>query len=47
MLHDKSIILIDDANPPGAGKPRLATQVLRKNGWRLVLKDQQVLWVKE
>lgn len=45
-LHEDSIVLIDDANIPGGGKPRIARQLLHELGWTEVLKDQQTLWVK-
>lgn len=45
-LHDDSIVLIDDANIPGGGKPRIARQLLSELGWTELLKNQQTLWVK-
>lgn len=45
-LHDDSIVLIDDDNIPGGGKPRLAKELLREAGWIEVLKGQQSLWTK-
>jgi len=48
-LKPTSIVLIDDANFPGGGKPRLAKQVLRESGWLELSShgDQQTLWVRQ
>lgn len=41
-----SVVLIDDNSLPGGGKPRLARQWLRDNGFRLILDYHQTLWEK-
>lgn len=46
LLHDRSVVLIDDANLPGGGKARLARRVLIENGWECVMDAYQTLWVK-
>lgn len=40
----RSVILCDDAYFPSGGKPHLTTKWLVDRGWKLVLKDQQVLF---
>lgn len=45
-LHDRSIVLIDDADLPGGGKPRLAREFLIAAGWTCVLDAYQTLWAK-
>ncbi len=45
-LHPKSIVLLDDNDLPGGGKPPLAKKWLRENGWHCVLDDQQSLWIQ-
>lgn len=45
-LHDKSVILIDDSNFPGRGKPGKLNDWLANNGYELVLDWQQSLWLK-
>ena len=47
LLHDQSIVLIDDNQFPGGGKSRLAKEYLTEKGWHLVLDYQQTLWIKE
>ena len=46
-LHNKSIILIDDAMLAGGGKPKLAKEWLFDNGWECILDSQQTLWIKQ
>ena len=46
LLHDRSIVLIDDANLPGGGKARLARKVLVREGWECLMDEYQTLWVK-
>ena len=46
-LHDRSVILIDDNNFPGGGKPRLAREYLKDRGWEVILDYQQTLWTKK
>jgi len=44
--HDKTMILIDDNNLPGGGKPRLAKDLLIKEGYVCLYDWQQTVWVK-
>lgn len=44
-LHRQSIVLIDDNQLPGGGKPRLAKRRLAELGWLCVLDSQQTLWL--
>ena len=46
-LHKKSIVLIDDNNLAGGGKPRLAREWLLDNGWELLIDYQQTLWIRK
>lgn len=46
-IHDKTIILIDDNNLPGGGKPRLAKDVLIELGYVCLYDWQQTLWLKD
>ncbi len=43
-LHDRSIVLIDDAALPGGGKARLARRILTDEGWRCIMDDYQTVW---
>jgi len=45
FLHQKSVILIDDANLPGGGKAELAREWLLANGWHIVLDLYQSLYI--
>lgn len=45
-LHKKSIILIDDNNLAGGGKPRVAKDRLIELGYTCLLDYQQTLWIK-
>lgn len=45
-LHEQSIVLIDDNNLPGGGKPRLAKQFLADHGWINLIDAYQTLWIK-
>lgn len=45
-LHDRSIVVIDDADLPGGGKARLARKVLAENGWRCALDAYQTVWTR-
>lgn len=45
-LHKKSIVLIDDNNLAGGGKPRLAREWLLDNGWEVLIDYQQTLWIR-
>ncbi len=46
LLHDKSIILIDDNNLAGGGKSRVAKNWLLNNGYICLFDYQQTLWIK-
>ncbi len=46
LLHERSIILIDDNNLPGGGKPRLAKRWLFEQGWHCLYDFQQTVWVR-
>lgn len=46
-LTDKSIILMDDYDMPGYGKPRLANEFLVENGWECVMDLTQILFIKK
>ena len=46
LLHDRSLVLIDDASLPGGGKARLARKVLADAGWTCRLDAYQTLWEK-
>ncbi len=46
LMTDKGVILLDDNNLPGGGKPRLAKEWLAKKGWTCVMDYQQSLWIK-
>lgn len=45
-LHPKSIVLIDDNQLPGGGKPRLAKEYLAEQGWVCLMDFQQSLWIR-
>lgn len=44
-LRKNSIVLIDDANLLGGGKPRLAKEWLSEHGWHVLLDSFQTLWI--
>jgi len=46
-INSKTIVLIDDNQLPGGGKPRLLKEYLLQSGWICLLDLQQSLWVKE
>lgn len=46
-LEQDSIVLIDDNDFPGGGKPGLLKPYLEEQGWTCLLDSQQTLWVKE
>lgn len=45
LLHEKSVILLDDNELPGGGKTRLTREYLQSIGWVEVLCAQQSLWI--
>jgi len=46
LLHDKSLVLIDDNDMENGGKSRLTKAYLQEKGWRCVLDLCQTLWMK-
>ena len=46
-LNDRSIILLDDNDYPGGGKPKLIKEHLSASGWTCLYDWQQSLWVKK
>lgn len=44
LLHQRSLVLIDDAGLPGGGKARLAKQILKAGGWSCIMDAYQTLW---
>lgn len=46
-LTDKTILLIDDNQLPGGGKPKKLKEYLVANKWKCLLDFQQSLWVKK
>src|SRR5271157_551016 len=46
VLHDKSIVLLDDCEFSNGGKSRLSKKWLGKNGWVCLLDAYQSVWVK-
>lgn len=46
ILTDRTILLSDDNQLPGGGKPRLLKDRLLKEGWICLMDLQQTLWIK-
>lgn len=46
-LGPRAIVLIDDSDLPGGGKPLLARRRLAELGWRCELDDYQTLWIRD
>jgi predicted O-methyltransferase YrrM len=44
FLAPQAVVLIDDGDLPGGGKPRLAKERLAELGWTCVIDDYQTLW---
>jgi hypothetical protein len=44
FLHARSLVLIDDGDLPGGGKPLLAKRRLAELGWTCVIDAYQTLW---
>lgn len=44
-LHSKTILLIDDNQLPGGGKPKLLKEYLETRGWVCLFDFQQSLWM--
>lgn len=44
-VHPGTVVLLDDNDLPGGGKPPLAKAWLRERGWHCILDDQQSLWI--
>lgn len=47
FLSPAAVVLIDDGDLPGGGKPRSAKERLAALGWTCVLDDYQTLWVRD
>ena len=45
-LAEGAVVLIDDGDLPGGGKPRLAKERLAQLGWTCILDDYQTLWTR-
>jgi hypothetical protein len=45
-LAASAVVLIDDGDLPGGGKPKLAKERLAQLGWTCVLDDYQTLWAR-
>jgi predicted O-methyltransferase YrrM len=46
LLHEKSIVLIDDNNFANGGKSRMTKHYLHEKGWRLLLNLRQSVWIR-
>lgn len=46
LLHDKSVVLLDDNNFENGGKTKLTKEYLMQKGWRNLFNSQQSLWIK-
>lgn len=46
LLHDKSVILLDDCGLPMEGKCRLSGEFLLKQGWKKFVDEYQTVWLK-
>lgn len=46
LLHERSIVLIDDNDFANGGKSRMTKQYLQEKGWRLLLNLKQSLWIQ-
>jgi len=46
QLKENTIVLLDDNQLPGGGKPRLAKEFLLENGWTCLLDWQQSAWIR-
>lgn len=45
-LSDKAVVLMDDNNLPGGGKPAKAKLWLQEQGWKCILDYHQTLWIR-
>jgi predicted O-methyltransferase YrrM len=45
LMHDKSIILLDDNDMANGGKTRLTKDYLTQQGWREIIDSNQSLWI--
>lgn len=45
-LHSRSILLVDDNNLPGGGKPGTLKPYLEEKGWTCLMDFQQSLWIR-
>lgn len=46
LLHDKSVVLIDDCNLPGGGKGKLVIDYMTSHGWKVHQLDYQAILVR-
>lgn len=46
-LKSNSILLLDDSDFPGGGKPKLVKEHLAATGWSCLLEWQQSLWIRK
>jgi len=46
LLHEGSLLLIDDNNMDNGGKSRLTKDYVASQGWKLILNFDQSLWIK-
>ena len=46
LLHDKSVVLIDDCNLPGGGKGKLVIDYMTSHGWKVHALDYQAILVR-
>lgn len=45
-LSERAIVLLDDNDFPGGGKPKLAKRHLSERGWTCLIDQQQSLWIR-
>jgi predicted O-methyltransferase YrrM len=46
LLHEKSIVLLDDNDFTNGGKSRMTKHYLQEKGWRVLLNMKQSLWIR-
>lgn len=46
LLHEKSIVLIDDNGFENGGKPFLTKKYLMEKDWKVLINAQQTVWIK-
>ncbi len=47
QLHEKSIVLIDDCDLPNGGKGKLVVEYMLKKGWKILMRQYQILLVRQ